>query len=337
MTRRIAEDQRITVRETRIRVSPKTGRTRRRPARPRISLVDKLSNLHLLLRVPSFSRWPLELRFFCHDVFQVWQSRCARVTDEIRPGIQIVFDVKPAEETKLVDGSATTAHAISVKRKKSTIGEGGVDGIDVGYRSMKGYLEKSLFLLAEGEATICAVCSKELGTQVTTAVICPNEGCRTASHSTCLAKRFLVEDGSDRPVVPTTGSCPSCNAALNWIDLVKEMSLRIRGEKEVAQLMRKPRERKTTVPKGKSTLSSELVGDSDDDATDDGLVAADIADEPLLEDDWVYRDEDDDDMISVTTAASGSRAPSPTRLGKPDQTLGMVIEDSDRDNAETLD
>ncbi|KAI4127666.1 MAG: hypothetical protein LQ347_004513 [Umbilicaria vellea] len=296
-----------------------------------------MSNLHLLLRVPSFSRWPLELRFFRHDVFEVWHRRCAQVTDQIRPGIPIVLDFKPAEETEPVDGSATTVHATKVKRKHSTIGGRGVKGIDVSYKSMKGYLEKSLFLLAEGEATICAVCSKELGTQVTTAVVCPNEGCRTASHSTCLAKRFLGEGGSDRPVVPISGSCPSCNVALNWIDLVKEMSLRIRGEKKVAQLMRKPRERKTKVHKGKSTLSSELVGDSDDDATDDSLVAADIADEPLLEDGWIYRDEDDDDMLSVTTAASGSRAPSPTRLGNPNQTLEMVVEDSDWDNAETLD
>lgn len=277
------------------------------------------------------------MRFFCHDVFQVWQRRCARVADEIRPGIQIILDVKPAEEFKLDDESAITAHATSVKPKQSTIGEGGVDGLDVGYGSMKGYVEKSLFLLAEGEATICAVCTKELGTSATTAVVCPNEGCRTASHSTCLAKRFLVEDGSNGPVVPTSGSCPSCNAALNWIDLVREMSLRIRGEKEVVQLMREPRRRKIKVPKGRSTLSSELAGNSDDDVTDCGLVAADIVDEPLLEDDWIYRDEDDDDMISVTTAASESRVSSPRRVGKPDRTLEMVIEDSDWDNAETLD
>lgn len=337
MTRRIADDQRITVRESKIRVSPKTGRTRRRPARPRISLIDKLSNLHLLLRVPSFSRWPLEVRFFCEDIFQVWQRRCARLNDEIRPGIHIIFDVKAAEEIEQIDEPPTSAQATSVKRKQSTLGQGGVDCIDVGYRSLKGYVEKSLFLLADGEATKCAVCTEELGTHATTAVVCPSEGCRTASHLTCLAKSFLAENGSDRPVVPVNGSCPSCNAALNWIDLVKEMSLRIRGEKEVAQLMKKPRERKTKVLKGKSTLSSALVGDSDDDDIDDGLLAADIVDEPLLEDDWVYRDEDDDDMISVTTAASESRAPSPVRVGKPDRTLEMVVEDSDWDNAEVLD
>ena len=202
---------------------------------------------------------------------------------------------------------------------------------------MKGYVEKSLFLLAEGEATKCAVCTKDLGNQVTTAVVCSNERCRMASHMTCLSKRFLGETGCDSPVVPLSGSCPSCNAALNWIDLVKEMSLRTRGEKEVAQLMRKPRERKNKVTKGKSRLPSELVGNSDDDDIDDGLVAADIVDEPLLEDDWVYRDEDDDDMISVTTAASESKAPSPTRVEKPDRVLHMVVEDSDWDNAEVLD
>ncbi|SLM41481.1 excinuclease abc c subunit [Lasallia pustulata] len=337
LTRHIAEDQRITVRETRIRVSPKTRRTRRHPARPRISLIDKLSNLHLLLRVPSFSHWPLEIRFFCEDVFQVWQRWCARVEDETRPGVRLVLDVKPAEETAQDNEAPPSAQATREERKGSDHGQGGVDGIDVGYRSMKAYVEKSLFLLAEGEATKCAVCTKELRTQVTTAVVCPKEGCRTASHMTCLAKRFLGENGSDRPLVPMNGSCPGCNAALKWIDLVKEMSLRIRGEKEVAQLMRKPRQRKTKVPKGKSTLPSGVVGSSDEEDFDDGLLDADIVDEPLLEDEWVYRDEDDDDMILLTTAASESRTPSPVRFGKPDQTLEMVIEDSDWDNAEVLD
>ena len=338
LTRRIAEDQRITLRETKIRVSAKTGRTRRRPARPRVSLVDKLSNLHLLLRVPSFSPWPLEVRFFCEDVFQVWQRWCARVDDEIRPGIKVILDLKKAAAPMQDDGPSTSARAASVKWKQSKLGQGGVDGIDVGYRSMKGYVEKSLFLLAEGESIKCAVCAEELGTQVTTAVVCSNEGCRTASHMTCLAQRFLGEDGPDRPVVPTTGSCPRCKAALNWMDLVKEMTLRTRGEKEVEQLMRKPRERKTKVPKGKSTLPSDLVGNSDDDDDTDGsLVGADIVDEPLLDDDWVYRDEDDDDMISVTTAESASRAPSPARVEKSDWKLEMVIEDSDWDNAEVLD
>ncbi|SLM38824.1 structure-specific endonuclease subunit slx1 [Lasallia pustulata] len=133
------------------------------------------------------------------------------------------------------------------------------------------------------------------------------------------------------------GSCPGCNAALKWIDLVKQMSLRIRGEKEVAQLMRKPRERKTKVPKGKSTLASGVVGSSDEDDFDEGLLDADLVDEPLLEDEWAYHDKDDNDMISVTTTASESRTPSPIRFEKPDQTLEMVIEDSNWDNAEVLD
>ncbi|MCJ1305371.1 Slx4p interacting protein [Hypocenomyce scalaris] len=252
-------------------------------------------------------------------------------------GIHVVLDVKQAEDAKLDNEPPTSAQATNAKRKEATPGQGGVDGVDVGYRSMKDHVEKSLFLLAEGEATSCAVCTRDLGTQVTTAVVCPHEGCRTASHLTCISKRFLGGNGSDASLVPISGSCPSCNETLNWIDLVKEMSLRTRGQKELAQLMRKPRERKIKVLKEKSMLPSELVVNSDDEGMNDDLVAADIADEPLLEDDWVYRDEDDDDdMISVTTAVSESRAPTPVRMGKPDQKLEMVIEDSDWDDVGVL-
>ncbi|KAA6409404.1 MAG: hypothetical protein FRX48_06957 [Lasallia pustulata] len=80
-----------------------------------------------------------------------------------------------------------------------------------------------------------------------------------------------------------------------------------------------------------------VVGSSDEDDFDEGLLDADLVDEPLLEDEWAYHDKDDDDMISVTTTASESRTPSPIRFEKPDQTLEMVIEDSNWDNAEVLD
>src|SRR3954463_5640552 len=56
LTRHIPEPQRLTEARTTVRISPRSGKPRKRPARPRISLTDKLSNLHVLLRVKSFER-----------------------------------------------------------------------------------------------------------------------------------------------------------------------------------------------------------------------------------------------------------------------------------------
>ena len=71
LTRHITPDERISFATTRTKTN-KTGKVSRRPGRPRTSLTDKLSNLHLLLRVPYFSQWPLEVRFFSEDVYKVW-------------------------------------------------------------------------------------------------------------------------------------------------------------------------------------------------------------------------------------------------------------------------
>jgi len=331
LTRRIAEEQRITVRETRIRVSPKSGRTRRRPAKPRISLIDKLSNLHLLLRVPSFARWPLEVRFFSEDVYRVWQRWSERVDGDIRDGITVVLDVKHTAEVG-------TASAIprSGEGREGEVDTGGVNGVDVGYARIKSHVEKSLFLLAEGEVVKCAVCTDDLGTQAAMALVCSHEGCRSASHMTCLSRIFLEQDGSGTSLVPTVGLCPSCRTPLSWSDLVMEMSLRIRGEKEVARLMKKPRMSKAKATKGAKVLSSEL-GDENEEMDE----AHDVADDHSFEDDWQYQELYDEDFMSVASAVSEPLLESEDMIPSVAQTFDsrveVVIEDSDWDDAEVLD
>lgn len=50
------------------------------------------------------------------------------------------------------------------------------------------------------------------------------------------------EAGED--IIPITGVCPRCKGEVVWGDLMKEMSLRIRGPKEIEKLLKKPRKRK---------------------------------------------------------------------------------------------
>lgn len=343
ITKRIADEQRITAGVTRIKTSPKTGRTRKRTALPRPSLIDKISNLHLLLRVPSFARWPLKVHFFCEDVYKAWERWSERVDGKIRGDIQILLDVKQPLEA-VVHSDTPLSMQAKGKQKLEAVGKGGIEGLDTGYGNLTGHVEKSIFLLGEDESIMCAVCSDTIGPSTAMALVCPSEDCKAVFHMSCLAMRFLVEESGLGPIMPTLGRCPTCRVELRWIDLVKEMSLRANGGKEVAQLMKKPSERKAKASNLRKANSFQELGeklkDGDDDReegfVEDSMHAGAAADD-ALPDDWYYQG-DDDDMMSVTSAASGFSdsvdAASPIRAAA--SRLGVVIEDSEGDDAESL-
>lgn len=315
--------------------------------------MDKLSNLHLLLRIPSFARWPLSVRFFYEDVHQAWQKWSGSWEGDIRKGIKIIVDpwhpMSLNPETNIAENSLNKRNGKEENQVDAS--KGGVGGIDPSYASLKLHLEKSLFLLAESETNRCSICTEKIQVSVATTVVCPKDDCRTASHLTCLSKKFLAEEGQAELLVPIDGHCPGCHANIQWVDLVKELTLRMRGGKEVTKLMRKPRQRKTKAPRTKA-VSSEMVDESTDneggedldcvtfDEEVDALRLAGIVDEPLLHEAWNYNDEDDD-MMSVTSIGSNasliSRLENPREMKELAPRMEIVIEDSDWDGAEVLD
>lgn len=295
-----------------------------------MSLKDKLSNLHLLLRVPSFARWPLEVRFFCEDVYDKWQSADKRVDASIRGGIKVLLDLKKPEEI-INDVELPISKKAKGKRKREALGKGGIDGLDVGYSGLKKRLERSIFSLGEDQALKCAVCAKGLDPMTAMALVCPQEDCRTVSHVTCLAARFIEDEGAGTPVVPISGRCPGCRVELQWIDLIKETSLRARGQKEVAEIMKKPKERKS---KQAHNLLEGNAADEDEDILGVNMRALDSSDESLPEN-WHYPDDDDDDKMSIMSGHSalsdGVQAASPTERPSTALKLPAVIEDSEFD------
>lgn len=340
LTKKIPDKQRITFPQT---LSPKTGRFRKKVVKPCESPTAKISNLHLLLRVPGFARWPLQVRFFCEEIHRIWQAWNDRVDVSISGRHRVLLDVKQPEEA--VDSRDMSVQAKG-KRKREALGKGGVDGLDVGYSELKGHVEKSISVLAEDGASNCAVCLKTLGSQPKMALVCPHDGCRAASHMTCLASTFRVGERQETSVVPTRGPCPICKQELQWLEMVKEMSLRARGEKELAQLLKKPRERKAKTSKTVKLPEShehpeETKGEVDADqdiASDRDALQAGAAEDDDLPEDWHVQE--DDDIVSVASAASefsDIHAASPTKPALPAQGLRTVIEDSDWDSAELLD
>ena len=345
VTKRIAEDERITKCGSKDRKSPKTGRSRKRPIRPRTSLLEKLKNLHLLLRVLSFARWPLQVRFFCEDVYCVWQSWSDRVDGHVRSGIQVILDdEKPVGES--TDDTTLLTAEVKHKRKRDALGNGGVEGIDASYNSLQGHLEKSIFLLGGDEAVVCSVCSQHVGLHNAATLVCPQADCKTASHVVCLAARFLEEDDTGNSVLPTSGKCPKCSADLQWIDLVKEMTFRARGEKEVAQLMRTRKknedETSTESKETQNRFGAEDVNghESNEALVGKGLSAGSVTDESIA-DDWQYQEGDDEDTMSVSSTASAfsERVGVANPSKKPSATprFEIVIEDSEGDDADVID
>ncbi|MCJ1394127.1 Slx4p interacting protein [Xylographa bjoerkii] len=344
LTRRITDEQRITVCKSISRVS-KSGRVRQRPARPRMSLRDKLSNLHLLLGVPSFARWPLDVHFFSDDVYQNWTRCSEKASSKLRSEIMISLDFQGQETEEALPNST----GASERLRSKPLQEGGREALDPSYASYQTHLDKSLFVLAGGEPVHCVVCGKGVHTPCSMALVCPNDECRAVSHVVCLASTFLRNE-AQRNILPIHGYCPSCKSQLQWTRLVTEMSLRIRGSKEITRLKNKPRKVKTKDSNGDTTpgLSSMAEDDIDDDMNgldqmdeDGGQSMADIVDEPLIDEARYYFPSDMDDAISVTSVVSDtshfSEPESPERSNLPASRLETIIEDSDWDAAEVLD
>ncbi|KAI9863622.1 MAG: Slx4p interacting protein [Trichoglossum hirsutum] len=354
LTRKIPAFQRITPVKT-PPITPGSGRPRRRPHSPRVYLTDRLGNLHLLLRVQSFIRWPLEVRFFNEDVYRVWQQWTQREAERLRDGIKVVLDLKrelPVVEKEGGDDIPPGSQVPKRRAKKATRGDGGIEDLDVGLEPIKEHVEKSVKMLAECESLQCAVCRGEMNHQQDLVATCPIEGCMAASHLTCLSRHFLTCEGEKRLLLPIQGMCPGCSAHLRWVDTVKELTLRVRGKKDLKKLLKK----NSRVAAGnksngskKVAIAPTLIDEEDNSETEESVVedgevealelqSTDDTDEPFYYHEYSYVDDgDDDDLVSVTSADNEARSSElHTARREKGKGVDVVIEDSDWDDAEVL-
>ncbi|KAK7555212.1 hypothetical protein BKA81DRAFT_330841 [Phyllosticta paracitricarpa] len=320
LTRHIPTSDRITAARTTVRVSPRTGKVRKRPTRPRMSLSDRLSNLHLLLRVKSFDRWPLRLTFFNEEVYRTWEKLLTQTPFRLRDSIIVQLEKNDIPKA-FQRPEAGNEHV----DKSDWIGKGqGIHGIDVGYAPVKAYLDKSIRALKRPEPVDCAVCNSRLSAEKSLLLVCPNQGCKMVSHVTCLSQRFLNEEGKAAAMVPLQGKCPSCKETLQWSTLMRDLTLRSRGEKEVAKLFRKGR-------------SKDVEGEDEDTAEDLSDGFADV-------DDFYDPEESEKSVSKQDKAKSPAKARGEKTKGRPKAkkaTKAASKKDSPSDdswaNAEVLD
>lgn len=229
----------------------------RRRKRPAMSLEARLKNLHHLLGVGSFSRWPLHLRFFAQDVFAQWERHIAKIPTKLRESITI--RVTPAEMPKIAkDLIDMQLHYVPEV----------IRAIPVAYEDCKEYLEKAQSTFDDEQQQTCGVCMKDVHVSSSLLLICPNATCQTVSHLACLSKKFLTEEGAQDALVPIEGTCPGCHSLLKWSTMMKELSLRTHGEDELAALFKTKRGKKTDATTDPDPAEAQDPSHDDEDLDD---------------------------------------------------------------------
>ena len=258
------------------------------------------------------------------------------VEEPLRDSIFIITDFSPAHSATPNDGDGGPGS----KRRKLNHR---IADLDVDYAKEKEYVKKAKEIVDFEREGACSVCQKDLEHDAGCYTICPNPGCETVSHVTCLSKHFLNDDKDS--LVPINGTCPSCKTKLRWVDVVKELSLRMRGPKEVMNLLKSKRIQK------RKPVASQSVIESEDDEDGENMkeeIYQEIkrlqelhsaASKTDIGDRWhdIDKSEDSDaSSVASTTSQSKKAASGSSKSGKTG-TLATVIEDSDWDDALVLD
>lgn len=264
-----------------------------------------------------------------------------RVHGEIPAGIRVSLDLRNAMEDTNQQNEPQNAQTKLISKPQAGF-KGGIEGIVVGYSTLKDHIEKSLFILAEGQVNRCGICAKDMGTQVATTLVCPQRNCQATFHMTCLATRFLEAEKRELSVIPRAGTCPHCCSDLEWINLVKEMSLRVRGKSEIARLMKKRKIPETRVQKEDLPYSTELnQDDSERSMHYDALDSPSDYEEPLpLNWDCQDHDEDGESLVDNFVTDNNSIFNSTSKFGKgtsPISRSEIEIQDSELDDTDILD
>jgi structure-specific endonuclease subunit SLX1 len=216
----------------------------------------------------------------------------------------------------------------------------GIAALTVDYSNEKPHVEKGKNIVDFEREGSCAVCHSDLEHDAGIYTICPNPECDSITHLSCLSQYFLKDE--EDALVPVKGLCPTCKIEIRWIDVVKELSLRIRGQKEVEKLLKGKRSRK-----GKAVTASQATNiDDEEDEGDDDEMESEI--EMLREGNFgrtgtdmsnTWHEIDATDDSETDSIISNTSKAQQASLYRGIQAIGLqtVIEDTDWEDAEIID
>ncbi|KAI0115547.1 hypothetical protein GGR51DRAFT_503353 [Nemania sp. FL0031] len=219
--------------EARITISKQRKRNGQ-PRRPTHSLKSIISNVHLLLRVPSFARWPLSLHFFVPEVHKAWIQCCDAASEALLRTVPVYTDFAPSQTAAAEETASTDPPS-----------PWGIHALPLDYAPMKGYVEKTQSLYSFEREGACVICGESLLPGEGLYATCSNTGCEGTGHISCWS-RHLLGSNAEEDIIPISGQCPKCEGDVVWGDMMKEMSLRLRGQKEIGKLFKKSRKRKSS-------------------------------------------------------------------------------------------
>ncbi|KAK5656709.1 hypothetical protein OQA88_4256 [Cercophora sp. LCS_1] len=236
------------------RLTVSTQRRKGRPRRPTKSLVSIVSNLHLLLRVPSFARWPLRLHFFATEVHAAWLKWCSTVSEPLRDTLTVGTDF---------GGTSSKGRELATAEEKEAEDDAekakpwGIHALPLDYEPIKEYVSKGQGVFEFEREGNCVVCHEAIAAGEGLHAVCVNDGCEGVGHLSCWSKHFLRDHApaGDEIILPIQGRCPKCHGEVQWGDMMKELTLRVRGQKEVEKLLKTKRKRAAKAKPAAKTAS----------------------------------------------------------------------------------
>jgi len=250
--------------ESRISVSTQR-KSNGQPRRPLRSLASVLANLHLLLRVPSFVRWPLRLHIFNREVYRAWLKACQNASGPLRPDLEVAtsFRNRSLLEKVSKNGQSTEVREGDDVDVLKTVAEmPGIHTLPLDYEPIRDYVAKGQEIFEFERQGKCVVCHEDLvpfekegkkskgkGKAASGAkggalqAVCSNPGCDAVGHLTCWSRHLIESSGEADSgcIIPIRGQCPKCNGEVLWGDMMKELTLRVRGKVEVEKLLKRKR------------------------------------------------------------------------------------------------
>lgn len=194
-----------------------------------------ISNIHLLLGVPSFARLPLKLHLFVPEMHRAWTKYLEDASEPLHRAIPVYTDFALSQNET---GDSTSTEPLVPR---------GIHALPLDYAPMKSYVEKTRDLYFFEREGACVVCGESLPHDEGLYATCSNAGCEGTGHVACWGRHLLGDNVAD-DIIPISGQCPRCEGDVVWGDMIMEMSLRLRGQKEIDRLFKKPRGKKALDP-----------------------------------------------------------------------------------------
>lgn len=200
------------------------------------------------------------------DVYSAWKKWCATANERLRSSLPVVTDFECDAVLRTVETEATAAITEAASADESVeadkeeqegmVEPWGIHALPLDYEPIKEYVAKSHEIFEFEREGDCVVCHGALEVGNGLHAVCTNAGCEGVGHLECWSKHLLTSDnpqsGSEMSVLPIQGNCPKCGSEVQWVDMMKELTLRMRGGKEVDKLLKVKRKR-VVKPKGSTT------------------------------------------------------------------------------------